>query len=277
MPPKGERLTADEVALLCKWIDAGAKGSAAEVVSGPVKSTHWSFQPVVRPAEPAVKNTALAAKRHRPLHPRPAGEGRDFALSRGRPDYPPPPAVPRSDRHSPHARGSGRVPARSDAGRLRAGRSSAAGVARTMGSAGAGTGSTWPATPTPTATASTRRARSGSIATGLSTPSTPTCPSIASRSSNWPATCLPKPTAQQKIATGFHRNTQINEEGGIDKEQFRVEAVVDRDEHHRRSVFLGLTVGCCPVPRPQVRSHFAEGVLSALRLLQQRRRRRSWR
>ena len=39
---------------------------------------------------------------------------------------------------------------------------------------------------------------------------------------------LPKPTTEQHVATGFHRNTLINEEGGIDLEQFRVEAVVDR-------------------------------------------------
>jgi Protein of unknown function (DUF1553)/Protein of unknown function (DUF1549)/Planctomycete cytochrome C len=46
-----------------------------------------------------------------------------------------------------------------------------------------------------------------------------------------------------KIATGFHRNTQINQEGGIDVEQFRVEAVVDR-VNTTGTVFLGLTVGC---------------------------------
>jgi len=54
---------------------------------------------------------------------------------------------------------------------------------------------------------------------------------------------LPKPTPAQKTATGFHRNTQINEEGGIDLEQFRVEAIVDRT-NTTGSVFLGLTVGC---------------------------------
>jgi hypothetical protein len=38
---------------------------------------------------------------------------------------------------------------------------------------------------------------------------------------------LPNATLEQKIATGFHRNTQINQEGGIDPEQFRVESVLD--------------------------------------------------
>ncbi len=35
---------------------------------------------------------------------------------------------------------------------------------------------------------------------------------------------LPNPTSDQRIATGFHRNTQINEEGGIDPEQFESKA-----------------------------------------------------
>jgi mono/diheme cytochrome c family protein len=54
---------------------------------------------------------------------------------------------------------------------------------------------------------------------------------------------LPDGTLPQKIATGFHRNTLINEEGGIDLEQFRVESIVDR-VNTTGSVFLGLTVGC---------------------------------
>ena len=54
---------------------------------------------------------------------------------------------------------------------------------------------------------------------------------------------LPGATDEQKVATGFHRNTQINEEGGIDPEQFRVEAVIDR-VNTTGTVWLGLTVGC---------------------------------
>src|SRR4029077_11300933 len=54
---------------------------------------------------------------------------------------------------------------------------------------------------------------------------------------------LPKASEEQKIATGFHRNTLINEEGGIDREQFRVEAVADR-VNTTGTVFLGLTLGC---------------------------------
>lgn len=54
---------------------------------------------------------------------------------------------------------------------------------------------------------------------------------------------LPDATVSQHIATGFHRNTWINEEGGHDWEQFRYEAVVDR-VHTTGTVFLGLTVAC---------------------------------
>src|SRR5262249_58599992 len=37
---------------------------------------------------------------------------------------------------------------------------------------------------------------------------------------------LPGATVEQKVATGFHRNTLTNREGGVDREQFRVEQVV---------------------------------------------------
>jgi len=54
---------------------------------------------------------------------------------------------------------------------------------------------------------------------------------------------LEKPTREQLIATGFHRNTLINGEGGTDNEQFRNEAVVDR-VNTTGAVWLGLTIGC---------------------------------
>ncbi|HXG12909.1 MAG TPA: PSD1 and planctomycete cytochrome C domain-containing protein [Gemmataceae bacterium] len=54
---------------------------------------------------------------------------------------------------------------------------------------------------------------------------------------------LPGATLEQKIATGFHRNTLTNREGGVDQEQFRVEAVVDR-VNTTAKVWLGVTLGC---------------------------------
>ena len=38
---------------------------------------------------------------------------------------------------------------------------------------------------------------------------------------------LPNATAAQRVATGFHRNTQINSEGGVDREQFRIDSIFD--------------------------------------------------
>ncbi|MEZ6049462.1 MAG: PSD1 and planctomycete cytochrome C domain-containing protein [Planctomycetaceae bacterium] len=54
---------------------------------------------------------------------------------------------------------------------------------------------------------------------------------------------LPSPTKSQLIATGYHRNTLINQEGGTDDEQFRNEEVVDRVST-TGAVWMGLTVGC---------------------------------
>ncbi len=39
---------------------------------------------------------------------------------------------------------------------------------------------------------------------------------------------LPNPTLEQRIATGFLRNSMLNEEGAVEPEQFRVEGLIDR-------------------------------------------------
>ena len=54
---------------------------------------------------------------------------------------------------------------------------------------------------------------------------------------------LPGSTDQQKIATGFHRNTMLNEEGGIDPLEYRFYAMVDRVAT-TGTVWMGLTTGC---------------------------------
>ena len=61
---------------------------------------------------------------------------------------------------------------------------------------------------------------------------------------------LPRPalgsrrsTLDPIIATGFHRNTMLNEEGGIDPLEFRFYAMVDRVAT-TGTTWLGLTVGC---------------------------------
>ncbi len=54
---------------------------------------------------------------------------------------------------------------------------------------------------------------------------------------------LPDATIDDRIATGFHRNTMLNEEGGIDPEEFRFHALTDRVAT-TGTVWMGLTIGC---------------------------------
>ena len=75
---------------------------------------------------------------------------------------------------------------------------------------------------------------------------------------------LPNSTLDQKIATGFLRNSMQNEEGGVDPEQFRTEGLIDRVDATGKA-FLGLTVACAqchthkfdPIPHREYYQFFA--------------------
>src|SRR5215469_6326397 len=54
---------------------------------------------------------------------------------------------------------------------------------------------------------------------------------------------LPDATFEDKIATSFHRQTPVNDEGGTDDEEFRTVAVMDRSAT-TWSVLNGLTMNC---------------------------------
>ncbi len=54
---------------------------------------------------------------------------------------------------------------------------------------------------------------------------------------------LPNATNDQLVATGFHRNTMTNTEGGTDDAEFRHAAIVDR-VNTTAQVWLGTTLGC---------------------------------
>jgi len=54
---------------------------------------------------------------------------------------------------------------------------------------------------------------------------------------------LPEATGDQVVATGFSRCSMINEEGGVDPEEFRVNTVVDR-ANTVATVWLGTTLSC---------------------------------
>ena len=54
---------------------------------------------------------------------------------------------------------------------------------------------------------------------------------------------LPSPTLSQRVATGFHRNHMLNEEGGVIPEEFLAEYCADRVET-TAAVWLGQTFNC---------------------------------
>ncbi|HEX9794278.1 MAG TPA: DUF1549 domain-containing protein, partial [Planctomycetota bacterium] len=62
MPPDEEALAAEEIALLRRWIEAGAPwpdaAQAGRAIGGPlVASDHWAYQPLVLPQPPQVRDT----------------------------------------------------------------------------------------------------------------------------------------------------------------------------------------------------------------------------
>ncbi|MBS1810191.1 MAG: DUF1553 domain-containing protein [Acidobacteria bacterium] len=66
MPPAGERLTAEQIALIKSWIEAGANWpdaeskSASETTATPPK--HWAWQPIKKSAVPETQNPKLKTR-----------------------------------------------------------------------------------------------------------------------------------------------------------------------------------------------------------------------
>jgi hypothetical protein len=245
MPPKGPRLSAREIALLRAWIDGGAAIPASETASGAASraSKHWAFQPIRRPAEPNVKN---------PDWCRNAIDR--FILARLEKDGIAP--SPETDRVTLLRRVSldltGLPPSPKDIEDFLSDKSADAYervVERLL--ACPHYGERW-----------------GRHWLDLARYADSNGYSIDSPRSIWKyrdwviesinkdkpfdqfvteqlaGDLLSQADTTQRVATGFHRNTQINEEGGIDLEQFRVESIVDRT-NTTGTVFLGLTIGCC--------------------------------
>jgi mono/diheme cytochrome c family protein len=63
MPRKGDPLTADEIAKLKAWIDAGADWPDSASVKLEQKTDHWAFKPPVKPKVPREGKAS-----HRRLH-----------------------------------------------------------------------------------------------------------------------------------------------------------------------------------------------------------------
>jgi hypothetical protein len=246
MPPQGKApLTAEEVGRLRAWVEQGVKWGkpGAAAAARAASSTHWAFQPVRRPPSPRVENTtwvrneidAFVLARLEAEHIAPSSEADRATLIRrlsfdllGLP--PTPQEVddfvndPRPDAYeelvdrllaSPHY---GERWARSwlDAARY----ADSDGYEKDTGRPHAWRWRDW------VIGALNRDLRFDEF----------TVEQIA-------GDLLPGATLEQKIATGFHRNTLTNREGGVDQEQFRVEAVVDRVDT-TATVWLGLTLGC---------------------------------
>jgi mono/diheme cytochrome c family protein len=246
MPPKDKPpLSKAEIAVLRAWVDAGAPAPANEAVAKAAASAsqHWSFQPIRRPAEPVVKNPAwvrnpidrfvLARLEKEKIAPSPEAD-RATLLRRVSFDLtglPPSPeevdAFLKDDRPDAYERVVDRLLASPHYGE-RWGRHwlDLARYADSNGYSIDSPRSIWP--------------YRDWVINNLNKD----MPFDQFTIEQLAGDLLPGATVEQKVATGFHRNTQINEEGGVDKEQFRVESVVDR-VNTTGSVWLGLTVGCC--------------------------------
>jgi mono/diheme cytochrome c family protein len=241
MPPKEPRLSKAELARVAAWIDQGAKFPADKV---PVaKTTHWSFRPVRAPAPPAVRQSewprnpidafVLARLEKEKIVPSPAAD-KVTLLRRVSLDLTGLP--PTSEEVDDFLKDSSADAYERVVERLL--RSPRFGerwgrhwldLARYADSNGYSIDSPrtiWPY----------RDWVINAINRDL--------PFDRFTIEQLAGDLLPGATTDQKVATGFHRNTQINEEGGIDPEQFRVESVVDR-VNTTGAVWLGLTVGCC--------------------------------
>jgi mono/diheme cytochrome c family protein len=243
MPPREPRLSASEVALIKAWIDQGAKFPAEEKPGAAgSKVTHWSFRPVKRPAVPAVRDAwvrnpidafVLARLQKEGLKPSPEADRvtllRRLALDlTGLPPTPEEIDAFLADRRpDAYERQVDRLLASPHYGE-RWGRHwlDLARYADSNGYSIDAPRTIWP--------------YRDWVINALNKD----MPFDQFTVEQLAGDLLPDATLDQKVATGFHRNTQINEEGGVDKEQFRVESVIDR-VNTTGAVWLGLTVGCC--------------------------------
>jgi mono/diheme cytochrome c family protein len=243
MPPgEGKRLSAAEIGKLRAWIDQGAKwGSAIAVLDKDGKSNHWSFQPIKRPGVPQLKVRpgnpidafVIAKLSGNGLSPAPEADRVTLIrrLSFDLTGLPPTPedvdAFLKDTSPDAYEKVVDRLLASEHYGE-RWGRHwlDAARYADSDGyEKDTGRPFAW-------------RYRDWVIA-ALNAD----VPFDRFTTEQLAGDLLPNATPEQKIATGFHRNTLTNKEGGVDAEEFRVAAVIDR-VNTTGKVWLGLTVGC---------------------------------
>ncbi|HXG47777.1 MAG TPA: PSD1 and planctomycete cytochrome C domain-containing protein, partial [Methylomirabilota bacterium] len=238
MPPKGERLSPTEINLLKRWIDQGAPWPE----SGTTERVHWAYVPPKRPPLPPVKNPRwprnaidhfiLARLDREGLEPSPEAD-RAVLLRRVSLDLTGlPPTLEEldaflADRHEgAYEKVVDRLLA-SPAHGERWARPwlDLARYADTQGFEKDNRRSMWPY-------------RDWVIdALNRNVPFDQfTIEQLA-------GDLLPGASQAQLIATGFHRNTMTNTEGGTDNEEFRHEAIVDR-VNTTFAVWMGSTFAC---------------------------------
>ncbi|MEI7685821.1 MAG: PSD1 and planctomycete cytochrome C domain-containing protein [Planctomycetota bacterium] len=242
MPPEGRpRVPAAEIAVIKRWIDAGAPAPKDEAVTA-LKSDHWAFQSVHRGAPPAVKNSAWVRN---PIDA--------FVLARLEKENLTP--SPDADRITLLRRVSldliGLPPSSAEVAAFLADTSPdayAKVVERLLKSPHYGErwGRHW--------LDLARYADSNGFTIDGPRTIWPFRDWVINALNNdqpidqfiveqLAGDLLPNATVAQKVATGFHRNTLYNQEGGIDLEMFRVDAIIDR-VGTTGTVFLGLSIGC---------------------------------
>lgn len=242
MPPEGEPLTPAEIARLKRWIDAGAPWPDALAGLDPATSRHWAFQPPQRPELPEVKATEWirnAIDR--------------FVLARLEADGLTP--SPEADRITLIRRLSldllGLPPSVADVDAFVADRDPKAYpnlVERLLASPHYGErwGRLW--------LDAARYADSDGFEKDkprfvwfyrdyVINAHNRDLPYNLFIIEQIAGDLLPGGTQDQLVATGFLRNSMINEEGGVDPEQFRMEAMFDRMDAVGKGV-LGLTIQC---------------------------------
>ncbi len=244
MPPKGDPLTPAQIGLLRAWIDQGATWPETAVAKGPDKCNHWAFKAPVRPAVPTVADGrhwvrnpiddfVLARLQKENIQPSPEAD-RTTLIRRLSLDLTGlPPTVKEindfvsDQRPDAYERVVDRLLASRHYGE-RWGRHwlDVARYADTNGYEKDKPRSIWPY-------------RDWVIEAFNSD-----LPFDQFTIQQLAGDLLPNPTVEQRVATGFLRNSMLNQEGGIEPEQFRVEALIDRMDTLGKA-FMGLTVNCC--------------------------------
>ena len=243
MPESGEPLSDEQIGILRAWIDQGAKWPAAKVAQGKDPRQHWAFKAPLRPALPEVATTTW-----------PRNEIDRFILARLEKEELKP--SPEADKVTMLRRLSldliGLPPTVAEVDAFLADRDTNSyekQVERLLASPHYGErwGRHWLDAARYADSDGFEKDKSRNVwfyrdwVIGALNRDLPYDQFITEQLAG---DQLPNPTQDQIVATGFLRNSMLNEEGGIDPEQFRMEAMFDRMECIGKSV-LGLTIQCC--------------------------------